>query len=179
MSNLSKVFFHRLPPPSSIPIASTRVSAVLSVQDSTTRSRVPRYRSKGVELHTSSTTASSSSTCTLGTLISDLHTQTQTHTHSNPIMDSTLESQLSAANALFNELRLKPDVDPVALEDTKKRLGELKKIVAKAQAKEKVPKAGTAAAAVAGSSVSAAGAGGKDTEGKKKERLLLKTAKVQ
>ena len=74
-------------------------------------------------------------------------------------MDTSLEEQLAAVNTLYNELRLKSDADPAAVEDAKKKLGELKKAVAVAKAKE------------AGSS------GPSKEDGKKKERLLLKTGK--
>ncbi|TFL03302.1 hypothetical protein BDV98DRAFT_581307 [Pterulicium gracile] len=72
---------------------------------------------------------------------------------------SSLEEQLAAVNALYNELRLKSDADPAAVEDAKKKLGELKKAAAVAKAKE-------------------AGASGASKEdAKKKERMLLKTGK--
>ncbi|KAJ8076856.1 Cytoplasmic and mitochondrial histidine tRNA synthetase [Marasmius tenuissimus] len=69
----------------------------------------------------------------------------------------SLEQELTTYNAKYNELRLKPDTDPAALEEVRKKLGELKKTIGQAKA---------------------AASGGKDAEKKKeRERLLLKTAK--
>ncbi|KAF9268691.1 histidyl-tRNA synthetase [Marasmius fiardii PR-910] len=68
-----------------------------------------------------------------------------------------MEEELAAQNAKYNDLRLNPDTDPVALEQVRKKLGELKKTIGQAKA---------------------AAGGGKDVEKKKeRERLLLKTAK--
>ncbi|KAL0581333.1 Cytoplasmic and mitochondrial histidine tRNA synthetase [Marasmius crinis-equi] len=69
----------------------------------------------------------------------------------------SLEEELATHNAKYNELRLKPDTDPAALEEVRKKLGELKKTIGQAKA---------------------AAGGGKDAEKKKeRERMLLKTAK--
>ncbi|KAK7467376.1 Cytoplasmic and mitochondrial histidine tRNA synthetase [Stygiomarasmius scandens] len=67
----------------------------------------------------------------------------------------SLQQDLQKQNDLYNELRQKPDTEPAALEEVKKTLVELKKAVGQAQ--------------------KASGDAGK--EGKKKERMLLKTAK--
>ena len=67
-----------------------------------------------------------------------------------------LAEEVAAQNTLVNELR-KQGADSAAQEEAKKRLGELKKNLALLQ--------------------HAAGAGGKGE--KKKERMLLKTAKVR
>ena len=77
---------------------------------------------------------------------------------SEPAPGQTVEAlaeQVAAQNAVVNELK-KQDADAAAQEEAKKRLGELKKNLALLQ--------------------HAAGAGGKGE--KKKERMLLKTAKV-
>ena len=66
----------------------------------------------------------------------------------------SLNQEIAQQTTLFNELRLQ-NAEPSAIEETKKKLGELKKSL--------------------GALTKAAG-GGKDA--KKKERLLLKTAKV-
>ena len=71
----------------------------------------------------------------------------------------SLEEDLTTYNAKYNELRLQPNADPAALEEVRKKLGELKKTIGQAKA---------------------AASGGKDAEKKKeRERLLLKTAKVR
>ncbi|KAE9407866.1 histidyl-tRNA synthetase [Gymnopus androsaceus JB14] len=75
---------------------------------------------------------------------------------------STLEQEIQSQNALFNELRLS-GTNPAGLEEVKKKLGELKKSLGQAR---------KAAAAE-----SSAGSGTKDAAGKKKDRILLKTAK--
>jgi len=67
----------------------------------------------------------------------------------------SVNQEITRQTALLNELRLS-HAEPPALEDAKKKLGELKKTFA--------------ALKIA--------AGGKDA-GKKRERLLLKTAKVR
>ena len=76
---------------------------------------------------------------------------------------STLEQEMESQNALFNELRLS-GTNPAGLEEVKKKLGELKKSLGQAK---------KAAAAE-----NSAGSGTKDAAGKKKDRILLKTAKV-
>jgi len=86
-----------------------------------------------------------------------------------------LEAEIASVTAHFNELRLNPDktvATPEALNDAKKKLAELKKALALAKnaGKEKKPK-DAAPAGAAGAPAQA--------EGKKKERLLLKTAKVR
>ncbi|GAW08942.1 histidyl-tRNA synthetase [Lentinula edodes] len=74
----------------------------------------------------------------------------------------SLEGEIETQNALFNELRLSGS-DPAGLEEVKKKLGELKKSLGQAKAK----------AAADGATAS----GSKEVAGKKKERILLKTAK--
>lgn len=76
---------------------------------------------------------------------------------------NSLEGEIETQNALFNELRLSGS-DPAGLEEVKKKLGELKKSLGQAKAK----------AAADGATAS----GSKEVAGKKKERILLKTAKV-
>jgi histidyl-tRNA synthetase len=84
-----------------------------------------------------------------------------------------LEAEIAVQTARFNDLRLNTDktvATPEALADAKKRLADLKKALgqAKAAGKEKKPKAEGGAAAP------------QPAQGeKKKERLLLKTAKVR
>ncbi|THU84801.1 histidyl-tRNA synthetase [Dendrothele bispora CBS 962.96] len=68
----------------------------------------------------------------------------------------SLQQDLQKQNDLYHELRQNPNTDPTALEEVKKTLGELKKALGQAQK-------------------AASGDAGKDA--KKKERLLLKTAK--
>lgn len=75
----------------------------------------------------------------------------------------SLEGEIETQNALFNELRLSGS-DPAGLEEVKKKLGELKKSLGQAKAK----------AAADGSTASSS----KEVAGKKKERILLKTAKA-
>ncbi len=78
---------------------------------------------------------------------------------SGPAPGQTVEAlaeEVAAQNAAVNELR-KQGADNAAVEEAKKRLGELKRNLALLQ--------------------HAAGAGGKGE--KKKERMLLKTAKVR
>ncbi|KIY50012.1 histidyl-tRNA synthetase [Fistulina hepatica ATCC 64428] len=65
-----------------------------------------------------------------------------------------LQREIQAQTAIFNDLRLK-DSNPGALDEAKKKLGDLKRAL--------------------GVATAASGSGAKD--GKKKERLLLKTAK--
>jgi len=88
-------------------------------------------------------------------------------TTSSPVDIAGLESQIATETARFNELRLSGG----SLDESKKTLSELKKALALAKnaGKEKKEKAAPAASGQAGSSAPAA---------KKKERLLLKTAKV-
>lgn len=74
----------------------------------------------------------------------------------------SLAAEITHQTTLVNELRLS-NTDPTALDAAKKRLGELKKTLAAIGKAE-------ATAGAAGSSES--------KDGKKKERLLLKTAKV-
>ena len=89
----------------------------------------------------------------------------------SPTTPEALEAEIAVQTARFNELRLNADksvATPEALADAKKRLADLKKALgqAKSAGKEKKPKAEGAAAAPAPQGE------------KKKERLLLKTAKV-
>lgn len=82
-----------------------------------------------------------------------------------------LEQEIAAQTARFNELRLNPDKNvatPDALNEAKQKLAELKKALALAKnaGKEKLKEKKEGGAA-----------GAKEAE-KKKERLLLKTAKV-
>lgn len=74
---------------------------------------------------------------------------------------ASLSTAVAEQTARFNVLRLQKDADPAELEETKKKLGELKKALGE------INKANAAAA----KSSSAADA-------KRKERLLLKTARV-
>ncbi|KAH6910988.1 histidine-tRNA ligase [Coprinopsis sp. MPI-PUGE-AT-0042] len=84
-----------------------------------------------------------------------------------PTTPEALEAEIAAQKALFNELRLNPDKSSssAALDDVKKRLSDLQRALglAKSAGKEKRPKDKDAAPAAA--------------PDKKKERLLLKTAK--
>ncbi|KAJ4490119.1 histidine-tRNA ligase [Lentinula aciculospora] len=73
-----------------------------------------------------------------------------------------LEQELETQNALFNQLRISGS-NPTGLDEVKKKLGELKRSVGQAKAK----------AAADGATAS----GSKDPAGKKKDRILLKTAK--
>ncbi|KAK7045641.1 Cytoplasmic and mitochondrial histidine tRNA synthetase [Paramarasmius palmivorus] len=66
----------------------------------------------------------------------------------------SIEEEITKQSARYNELRLQPNGDPVALEEVRQKLGELKKTLGQAKA--------------------AAGGGKKKEE---RERLLLKTAK--
>lgn len=91
-----------------------------------------------------------------------------------PTTLEALEAEIAVQTAHFNDLRLNADksvATPEALADAKKKLADLKKALgqAKSAGKEKKPKAEGGAAAA-----TAAGQGEK-----KKERLLLKTAKVR
>ena len=82
--------------------------------------------------------------------------------HGNTKCDSPLvqlEEEIAKQKALFNELRSKTPAGSPELEDAKKKLGELLKALGLSKSKGDAPK-------------DAAG-------GKKKERLLLKTAKVR
>lgn len=89
-----------------------------------------------------------------------------------PTTPEALEAEIAVQTARFNDLRLNTDktvATPEALADAKKRLADLKKALgqAKAAGKEKKPKAEGSAAP-------------QPAQGeKKKERLLLKTAKVR
>jgi histidyl-tRNA synthetase len=66
-----------------------------------------------------------------------------------------IDQQVTQQTVLFNELRLQ-NADPSVIDEAKKKLGELKKSLALMK-----------------------GAGGSKDAGKKRERLLLKTAKVR
>lgn len=79
------------------------------------------------------------------------HTHQTLHTTSIMSAES-LTQEITRQTAVFNDLRLN-NADPVALDEAKKRLGELKKALA-------------------------AASGASKDSGKKRERLLLKTAKV-
>jgi hypothetical protein len=68
----------------------------------------------------------------------------------------SIEEEIAKQSARYNELRLQPNGDPVALEEVRQKLGELKKTLGQAKA--------------------AAGGGKKKEE---RDRLLLKTAKVR
>lgn len=70
-----------------------------------------------------------------------------------------LATEITQQTALVNELRLQ-NVDPTALDAAKKKLGELKKTLG-----------------AIGKAEASSGAAG-TADGKKKDRLLLKTAKV-
>ena len=72
----------------------------------------------------------------------------------------SLATEITTQTALVNELRLQ-NTDPTALDAAKKKLGELKKTLGA------IGKAEAGSGATAGTS-----------DGKKKDRLLLKTAKV-
>ncbi|KIK68467.1 hypothetical protein GYMLUDRAFT_54097 [Collybiopsis luxurians FD-317 M1] len=74
----------------------------------------------------------------------------------------TLEREIDSQTALFNQLRLSGS-DPAGLEEVRKKLGELKKSFGQAKVKAKAAADGTA--------------GSKDASEKKKDRILLKTAK--
>ena len=99
-------------------------------------------------------------------------TSTMSTNDALPTTPEALEAEIAVQTARFNDLRLNADksvATPEALADAKKRLADLKKALgqAKAAGKEKKPKAEGAAAAQ------------QPAQGeKKKERLLLKTAKV-
>lgn len=82
---------------------------------------------------------------------------------------SSLSTAIAEQTARLNELRLQKDVDNAAVEDTKKKLGELKKALGA------INKANALAAASSKQSPSTATA----SDGKKRERVLLKTAKVR
>jgi histidyl-tRNA synthetase len=75
---------------------------------------------------------------------------------------ASLSTAIAEQTARFNALRLQKDADPAEIEETKKKLGELKKSWGEIN---------RANAGAAKASSSAA-------EAKKRERLLLKTAKV-
>ncbi|ESK93633.1 histidyl-trna synthetase [Moniliophthora roreri MCA 2997] len=81
-------------------------------------------------------------------------TRTSTRRFSSMASLESIEEEIAKQNAKFNELRLQPNGDPSALEEVRKKLGELKKTLGQAKA--------------------AAGGGKKKEE---RERLLLKTAK--
>ena len=87
-----------------------------------------------------------------------------------PTTPEALEAEIVAQTAIFNELRLNPGASSSSdsIDDVKKRLGDLKRALALAKnaGKEKKPKDKDAAPTAAG-------------QEKKKERLLLKTAKVR
>jgi hypothetical protein len=89
---------------------------------------------------------------------------------SSSLTPEALEQEIATQTTRFNELRLNPDKSvstPEALNEAKQKLAELKKALALAKnaGKEKVKKEGGVPAA-------------KGRE-QKKERLLLKTAKVR
>ena len=67
-----------------------------------------------------------------------------------------INAEIATQTELFNKLRLE-NAEPAALEETRKKLGELKKSLALLKN----------------------AAGGSKDAGKKKERLLLKTPKVR
>jgi histidyl-tRNA synthetase len=73
---------------------------------------------------------------------------------------ASISEQIANETALFNQLRLQ-NAEPSVLEEQKKKLGELKKSLALSK----------------GPDPNAAAAGSKSAA-KKRERLLLKTAKV-
>lgn len=77
---------------------------------------------------------------------------------SAPISLEQLEQEIAQQKALFNDLRSQHAAGSPELEEAKKKLGELQKALALSKSK------GDASKDAAG--------------GKKKERLLLKTAKV-
>ncbi|KIM31972.1 hypothetical protein M408DRAFT_327352 [Serendipita vermifera MAFF 305830] len=80
---------------------------------------------------------------------------------------ASLSTAIAEQTAKLNELRLQKDVDNGAVEETKKKLGELKKALGA------INKANALAAAGSKPSSSTAAA----SDGKKRERVLLKTAK--
>lgn len=89
-------------------------------------------------------------------LIQAIHPIIMSALESASISPESLEQEIAAQTAVFNELRLQ-SAAPVVLDNAKKRLGELKKALA----------------------VAKGGSKDKDTAAaKKKDRLLLKTAKV-
>lgn len=79
---------------------------------------------------------------------------------------ASLSTAIAEQTAKLNELRLQKDTDARALEETKKKLGELKKALGE------INKAAATVAAGPKPSSSA-------VEAKKRERVLLKTAKVR
>ena len=81
---------------------------------------------------------------------------------------ASLSTAIAEQTARLNELRLQKDVDNATVEDTKKKLGELKKALGA------INKANALAAASSKPSSSTVPA----VEAKKRERVLLKTAKV-
>lgn len=87
-------------------------------------------------------------------------------TTSSPVDIAGLEAQIATETARFNELRLSGG----SLDEPKKILSELKKALALAKNAGKEKAAPATSGQAGGSSAPAA---------KKKERLLLKTAKVR
>lgn len=79
---------------------------------------------------------------------------------------SSLEAAIAEETTRFNQLRLEKDVDTNALDESKKKLGELKKKLGESKK--------AAAQATAGASKDASTS---TADAKKRERMLLKTAK--
>lgn len=75
---------------------------------------------------------------------------------------ASLSTAIAEQTARFNALRLQKDADPTELEDAKKKLGDLKKALGE------INRANAAASKASSSAADA----------KKRERMLLKTAKV-
>ncbi|KAJ7083367.1 hypothetical protein B0H15DRAFT_850754 [Mycena belliarum] len=73
---------------------------------------------------------------------------------------TSIPEQIANQTALFNELRSQPNAEPSQIEEAKKKLGELKKALALSKGSDGAP----------------AATGSKEAP-KKRERLLLKTAK--
>jgi hypothetical protein len=82
---------------------------------------------------------------------------------------ASLSTAIAEQTAKLNELRLQKDADAGALEETKKKLGDLKKALGA------INKANAMAAAGSKPSSTAPVA----SDAKKRERVLLKTAKVR
>lgn len=82
---------------------------------------------------------------------------------------ASLSAAIAEQTARLNDLRLQKDADTGALEETKKKLGELKKTLGA------INKANALAAAGSKPSSSTA----TTSDAKKRERVLLKTAKVR
>jgi hypothetical protein len=85
-------------------------------------------------------------------------------------MDATaINAAITEQSAIFNTLRLQKDADPNALEDAKKKLAELKKKLGELNKQAKAKPAGAASGSKEGEAAA---------DAKKRERMLLKTAKV-